>query len=68
MDVCSCFCGGGLVVLFLMFVFLCLMERGGYVVEAVGCKGRAAPCFGKFVVVLEGPDVNVTPFTFSRSF
>ena len=46
---CSCYCGGGLFVLCVMFVFLLLLERVGDVVEAVGCKGRAAPCFGKFV-------------------
>ena len=46
---CSCYCGGGLFVLCVMFVFLFLLERVGDVVEAVGCKGRAAPCFGKFV-------------------
>ena len=46
---CSCFFAGGLCVLCVMFVLLFLSERVGDAVEAVGCKGRAAPCFGKFV-------------------
>ena len=49
---CSCYCGGGLFVLCVMFVFLFLLERVGDVVEAVGCKGESRPLFWQVCLVL----------------
>ena len=42
-DGCSCYCGGGLVVRYVMFVFLCLLERVGMLWRLLDVRGEPPP-------------------------